>query len=258
MTSLTRGPLPAGVYWRRRLVLLSVAGVLVILFARLLGGGSDGSSGDDRATQVAAERTGSPSTAPQDSSSPSAPSSSRSHTPGKGHHGSGHPGHGQSTSTAPVLAEPDGPCADGDVAVTPAVEHAVAGRDVFLVLKLRTLSSEACTWRVSARTVTVKITSGRDDIWSTRECPHAVPAHDVVVRRDVTTNVGITWNARRSDEHCTKQTEWALPGFYHVAAAALAGEPSDLQFELTTPNAPVVTHTAQPHPDKGKNKPKRR
>jgi hypothetical protein len=255
MTSLTRGPLPAGVYWRRRLVLLTLAGLLVVLLARLLGGGSDGSSGDDRATQVSAERTGSTDTSPHRSGSPTAPTSSRSHTPGRGH-GSNQPGHGQSTSAAPVLAEPDGPCADGDVAVTPSVEHAVAGRDVFVVLKLRTLSSAACTWRVSARTVTVKITSGRDDIWSTRECPHAVPAHDVVVRRDVTTSVGITWNARRSDEHCTKQTAWALPGFYHVAAAALAGEPSDLQFELTTPNAPVITHTASPHP--GKGQPKRR
>lgn len=258
MTSLTRGPLPAGVYWRRRLIVLSVAGVLVVLLARLLGGGSDGSSGDDRATQVSADRTAPAS--PQESDSPTAPTSARSHTPGK-RHGTGTPGHGQSTSAAPVLAEPDGPCADGDVAVTPDVKDAVAGRDVFLVLKLRTLSSDACTWRVSARSVTVKITSGRDDIWSTRECPHAVPARDVVVRRDMTTSVGITWNARRSDEHCTKQTEWALPGFYHVAAAALAGEPSDLQFELTTPHAPVITHTASPHPDKGhagQGKPKRR
>jgi hypothetical protein len=255
MTSLTRGPLPAGVYWRRRLLVLSVAVVLVVGLARLLGGGSDGSDAD-RATQVSADRTetvGSPGTTA--SGSPSAPTSSRSHTPGKGHR-SGKPGGGKTTSSAPVLAAPDGPCADGDVAVTPDVKGAVAGRDVFIVLKLRTLSSAACTWRVSPANVTVKITSGRDDIWSTRECPRAVPSRDVVVRRDVTTSVGLTWNARRSDEHCTQQTEWALPGFYHVAAAALAGEPSDLQFELTTPHPVVITHTAKPHPHQGE--PKRR
>jgi hypothetical protein len=237
---------------------LSVAVVLVIGLARLLGGGSDGADAD-RATPVSADRSGATETTgpPASSGSPSAPTSSRSHTPGKGHP-STRPGGGKTTSSAPVLAAPEGPCADGDVAVTPDIKDAVAGRDVFIVLKLRTLSSAACTWRVSPANVTVKITSGRDDIWSTRECPRAVPSRDVVVRRDVTTSVGLTWNARRSDEHCTQQTEWALPGFYHVAAAALAGEPSDLQFELTTPHPVVITHTAQPHPDKDKGKPKRR
>lgn len=250
MTSLTRGPLPAGVYWRRRLAVLSLALLLVVGIARVLGGGSDASSDGDRATQVAADPTSSAPVTPRSSRSTGAPATHPTRKPGKG----------KTTSQAPVLAEPDGPCSDGDIAVTPDVKDAVAGRDVFIVLKLRTLVSEACTWRVSPQHVTLKITSGADDIWSSRECPRAVPTRDVVVRRTATTSVGITWNARRSNEHCTKLTEWALPGFYHVAAAALAGEPSDLQFRLTTPNAPVVTETAQPEQDHGKakNKPKRR
>lgn len=258
MTSLTRGPLPAGVYWRRRLMVLSLALFLVICFARVLGGGSDGSSDEGQAAQAAADQT---SSVPDPSRGPTAPVTHRTKKPG----------HGQSTSQAPVLADPDGPCADGDIAVTPDVKQAVAGRDVFIVLKLRTLVSEACTWRVSPQHVTLKITSGKDEIWSSRECPHVVPSRDVVVRRDVTTNVGITWNSRRSNEHCTRLTEWALPGYYHVAAAALAGEPSDLQFKLTTPQAPVITQTAEPHQngngngngnggggDRGKHQPKQR
>jgi hypothetical protein len=253
MTSLTRGPLPAGVYWRRRLAVLSLALLLVVGIARVLGGGSDGSSEGDRATQVAADPTSSAPVSPRASRSASAPATQPTKKPGKG----------KPTSQAPVLAEPDGPCADGDIAVTPDVKDAVAGRDVFIVLKLRTLVSEACTWRVSPQHVTLKITSGADDIWSSRECPRAVPTRDVVVRRTATTSVGITWEeAQRSDQHCTGHAGWALPGYYHVAAAALAGEPSDLQFRLTTPNAPVVTETAKPEQDsqddKGKNKPKRR
>jgi hypothetical protein len=244
MTSLTRGPLPAGVYWRRRLLVLTLAIFLVICFARVLGGGSDGSSDDPAAEQVASSQTSSGDGSHGTSTGPSGQDTHKTKKPGKGH----------SSSQGLVLAEPDGPCADGDIAVTPDVRDPVAGRDVFIVLKLRTLTSEACTWRVSPQHITLKITSGNDEIWTSRECPRAIPTHGVVVRRDATTNVGITWNARRSNEHCTLQTEWALPGFYHVAAAALAGEPSDLQFELATPQASVVTQTAEPQNGNGGGK----
>ena len=58
MPSLTRGPLPARVYWRRRLLVLGSALLLVFAFARLLGAGSDGSSTPE-AAQVAADETAS-------------------------------------------------------------------------------------------------------------------------------------------------------------------------------------------------------
>ena len=35
-----------------------------------------------------------------------------------------------------------------------------------------------------------------------------------------------------------------MPGFYHVEAAALGGEATDVQFELVAPTAGVVTKTA--------------
>ena len=142
-----------------------------------------------------------------------------------------------------MLAEPDGPCSDRDITVSPEVKDAVAGRDVTIRLHLRTLESEACTWKVSPRTLTLKITSGHDDIWSTRQCPRAVPTQEVVVRRDTSTSLDVTWHdAKRSDDSCSPRTEWALPGYYHVEVAALAGEPADEQFELKAP------HGAGHHP----------
>src|SRR4051812_32064154 len=60
MPALTRGPLPARVYWGRRSLVLGTAVLLVIGIARLLGGASD-ASGDGEAAQVAAAAT---STAP--------------------------------------------------------------------------------------------------------------------------------------------------------------------------------------------------
>ena len=213
MPALTRGPLPARVYWVRRTMVLGTAALLVVAIARLLGGGSDASSGSDPAAQTSRK-----------------------------------PGKKATRKQEPELAQPQGPCANQDVAITPIVTEAVGGEDVPIVLQLRTITADACVWRVSPDTVTVNITSGKDDIWTSRHCPRAIAPQDVVVRKAVTTEVSLVWGqAKRSDsEGCTKLTGWASPGWYHVTAAALGGEPSDVQFELTAPVAGTITKTVKP------------
>ena len=92
----------------------------------------------------------------------------------------------------------------------------------------------------------MSITSGEDDVWSSRDCPRAIPAggrgpqggHDQH-RRDVERASAPTRPARGSPT-------WAMPGWYHVTAAALGGEPSDLQFELTAPTPATITQTVSP------------
>jgi hypothetical protein len=237
MPAMTRGPLPARVYWVRRLVVLGIAALLVIGIARLLGGGSDASSEPDRAAPAAADIA-------SRTSSTSTPSTSSTGEP------TGVPvtmESGPDSSQEPVLAAPEGTCAEEDIAVTPKVDGAVAGRDVRIVLQLRTLESEACTWRVSHDSLTISITSGQDDIWSSRDCPRSIPVRDVVVRKAVTTNVDVIWkSARRSGEDCYLRADWADLGWYHVTTAALGGEPSDLQFQLTRPSPVTITRTATP------------
>jgi hypothetical protein len=225
-------------------MVLATAFLLVFAIGRLLIGGSDASSDSDGAiAPAAADPT------PSDPAETGDPVEKARDEPSK-----------KKTKKGPVLAAPEGPCADADIAVTPSVKDPVAGRDVFIVLSLRTISSEACTWRVAPESLTLKITSGDDDIWSTRECPRAVRRQDVVVRQDVSTKVGVTWPGKRSGDDCTRGTQWALPGWYHVNAAALSGEPSDLQFELDRPKPEQVTETVEPKPDGDgkKDEPKRR
>lgn len=227
-------------------MVLSLALVLVVAVGKALSWSSDGSS-DDGARQAASGTTSGSSTAgPTQGASPS-----KSGKPGKGKRSKTPTA--TPTPTPPPLPEPTGPCPDNDVLITPTVPDPVAGRDVMIVLNLQSGVSEACTWQVSADTVTLKITSGPDDIWSSRECPKVIPTADVVVRRSVATQVPVVWSSRRSDEYCSDRTAWALPGFYHVAAAALSGEPTDVQFELTAPLPETVTQTAEPKPD-GKGK----
>jgi hypothetical protein len=66
------------------------------------------------------------------------------------------------------------------------------------------------------------------------------------VRLASVTQVPVVWNSRRSDQECSDRTAWALPGFYHVRAAALGGEATDVQFELLAPAPATVTATAEP------------
>ncbi|KRF37174.1 hypothetical protein ASG94_07415 [Nocardioides sp. Soil805] len=226
-------------YWFRRLVVLGVAVLLVAGLARLLGGSSDASSDEDPQATTAGATT---STSAETTAPPTTPAEQPRRKRKK------------QTPTEPPLAEPEGTCENGDIVATPTITEAPGGSDVSITLNLRTRVTAACTWTVSPDTLTVTITSGSDSIWSSRECPAAIVPQDVVVRQAVDAPVVITWNAKRSDEECSALTEWALPGFYHVEAAALAGEPTEVQFELVRPASEVITKTVTPRPQKGTKK----
>ncbi|MFI2708155.1 hypothetical protein ACH5WX_11480, partial [Nocardioides sp. CER28] len=223
MTSLTRGPLAPGVYWRRRLAVLGILLLLVIGVSRMFGGGGE----DPQAANVSAPTT------PTTSVTPSATTSSTASTSAGTQAAT--PGTTQAptqpvtpTPTATALPAPTGRCSDDDIVVAPSVTDAQATKTVVLRLTLRTIVTTACTWRSSSTSLQLKITSGSDEIWSTVECPHAIPSQDVVVRRDSDAVVNVAWNSRRSDESCSSHTKWAMPGYYHLSVAALGGEPQDL------------------------------
>lgn len=233
MPTTTRGSLPPGVYWRRRLFVGLLAVSLVFVIVSWLRGGSDAS--DDEAP--AAEQAGAVEASQTITVAPT----------GKGKKGAVTRGAAYGPTADPtLLVAPEGTCSASDVIVRPRVEEAVAGRDVTIGLSLQTRSSEACTWQVSPNAVTVKINGANREIWSTRECSSAVPEQEVVVRRAIATVVEMTWNARESDPGCPSQTDWVMPGTFTVATAALGGEPSRLEFELETPTPETVTQKPKP------------
>ena len=235
----TRRPLPASVYWRRRLFVLGLAFSLVFVIARLLTAGSDGSSDDAPVAEQAGARLSATGTVTAGKElEPTGSAGSTGSTASARASGS-------ATATAkPTLAAPDGPCAPEDVVVSPSVvEPAEGGGDVTLTLSLQTATAEACTWRVDRNSVAVKISDGSTELWTTRECPRAVPAESVVVRRAVATAVELTWNARESSRDCSRRAEWVLPGDYTISAAALGGEPSSAEFTLRSPAPRTVEVT---------------
>jgi len=230
-----RGRLPARVYWFRRLLVLATALALVFAIGRLL--------------------TGSGSATPEDTARVTAGSPSSSPTPTLGVAGpfpvqaTGKGAHPSATGTPIVLAAPSGPCAVDEITVTPTVPKPVAAGRVDLVLQLTGIRP-ACTFAVTSRTLVARITSGKDRIWSTQDCPGAITPGTVVVRSATPTDVVVTWSGRRSDDDCTRATDWAVPGYYHLNAAVIGSEPGEVQFRLTSPPRAIITKTAHPRKKK--------
>ncbi len=210
---------------------LGTAFALVFVIARWLTGGSDGASDDTPAAEQAGAQV--QATGTVTAGEPTATATTTASPTGR-----------KGASATPTLAAPDGTCEPADVAVTPSVaKGAEAGGDVTLTLSLQTRESEACTWQVSRDSITVKISDGADQLWTTQQCPRAVPTESVVVRRAVATVVELTWDAKESAARCTQRTDWVWPGEYTIAAAALGGEPAEADFELVRPSARTVEVT---------------
>jgi hypothetical protein len=232
MSALTRpsGPLPARVYWIRRGIVLLVALLLVVLFAKVLGGGSDGKGDADARAEAA---SGEVRTSADDQDEPAAGATGQ--RKGKG-------------AKAP-LADPDGDCDPADVTITPLIK--TVANDGSIDFEVAVTGAEpACTWTFSRQTVALKITSGRDEVWSSQQCRRMLPEKDLVVRSGVQSKVALTWDGRRSDDGCTRRRGWAQPGYYHAVIAAMGGEPTDVQFRVTPPPTEVVTVTPKPRPAK--------
>src|SRR5512139_2317017 len=108
-----RGPLPARVYWTRRIIVLAVPLLLVVVIARFLGGSADGK---DEST---AQATQAGATTAATTAAPTAGPTSEV-APGAGKKG----GNGKKNRTEevvppePVLAEPTGPCTESDIVAT--------------------------------------------------------------------------------------------------------------------------------------------
>lgn len=209
--------------------MLGVLLALVVGVARLLGGGSDG---DDEAVATsgspAGESTEAGSGGASEGGTPTAPTA-------------------PATPTTTPPAEPEGVCDPADVVVTPSVDGAVAGSPVTVTLTLTTRETPACYWTVKPSTTVVKVTSGSDDIWTTQHCPDVLGETELVVRKDVGATATLAWPAWRSGADCTLE-QWSLPGTYHVEAAPLAGEPTDVQFDLAAPQPQVIERTITPSP----------
>lgn len=247
---MTRGPLPASVYWRRRLFVLTLAGTLVFVIASFLSGGSDARDDDVPVARQAGNEVVASATVTADTRADRKGRQGRKDRKGKRRqHG---PTQGPSFDPSLVEAEPRGNCDPADIRITPRVDAAVAGKPVTIGLALQTVQADACYFRVGADKISVKITRKGRRVWASHHCPGGVPKASVVVRRVIATVVPMEWTpypqGTRHGRECPGTRTWLMPADYEVTAAALGGEPTTSDFALVSPTPETIT--ASPDPKK--------
>jgi hypothetical protein len=203
MSSLLRpvGHLPASVYWFRRGLLLAVVVVLVILISRLFAGG-----GDDTKNAAASD--------PQPNPTGAAPASTPTTTPTTTK---------ASTTPTPTPTKTTPPadltCKGSDLSIDalPANRKIVSGSMLNFVIRFAPVG-DGCKATVNADKLTVTVTSGTDQIWSTSQCDKAIQTATLVVAKGKQSAVTVPWNGHRSRPGCLPGQPIAKPGTYVVKA----------------------------------------
>lgn len=216
------GPLPASIYWRRRLVAVFGSLIAVLLLVWVVGvllGGNDspavrGTAQDDVAIPLASEP---PSTSQAVSSSASVTPSPTTLV----------------TSGPPVpAAGPPQPCPDSVITLAATVEHPsyrVGERPVF-TLHIVNAGPVACVRDVSRqlRVLLVVPVGGTTPLWSSGDCYSSGGAETPVLRPGQELVYTLIWSGRTSAPGCAPAGGLVPAGEYAVIGklGALASAPT--------------------------------
>jgi hypothetical protein len=228
------GPLPPRVYWTRRVVLL-LAAVLVtgLVWWLVTGSGrADETSADGGSKPPASNGAG--ATTPSESTPTTDPPARQKpeKTP------EGQQPTQQQKNQKPKhrpLAQPTGNCKPQDVDMTIDVGDSAPGQPNTATLLMSSTKLAACTLSITPDTMTVRVTSGDDVVWSSDDCPDALRAQQLVARRDPPTAYQFRWNGQRSSENCQPVESVPGPGGYWVEAAMIGGDPHRAYFDIKAP-----------------------
>jgi hypothetical protein len=226
------GPLPASVYWRRRVAALA-AGIVVLLliWAVLPGGGGDdkqprdsaAAAGTPGATDPAAAPTGLSATAPSDDPGPAgdgngvgggspvtpSPSLSASPTP------SPTPVPTKAPTAAPPTTCPDTAIA---VAVTPRAKAYKVGQDPVFDLRVRNISKVSCIRDLGAGQQEMAVYRGSQRLWSSNDCYPSKEKSPQLLRPGVQETSSVTWSGLGSRPNCAGKRAEVGAGSYTVVA----------------------------------------
>lgn len=217
------GPLPPGVYWRRRVaaVAVSIAAVVLLAFVigRLVDGGPNPVQGASaRSSQPPSERPSSePSSGASVSSSVSEPVPAAASTP-------------------PLAPPPPQPCPDAAIGVYAETEQPsllVGSHPVFRLLIANT-SAVACLRDVSRSIRELVLTTPEGTrVWSSNDC-YSPPGEEVrLIQPGEKLLFTVTWAGRTSAAGCPTRRRAVPAGAYLLTGklGAVAGAP--VPFELT-------------------------
>jgi hypothetical protein len=229
------GPLPPGVYWRRRAI-VGFALLVVVLLGRAVLGGDDGKAAPASATtKLRPTPTATPVAHGQRVrravSTPSAaqhpvPTGTPAQPPGKGAR--------VTMSQTPAAAAGTAPaCRVSDVQLTAGADATSypAGQDPRFTLTVANTSHRACRVDLGTAVRSLVVYSGADRIWSSGDC--APGSHTVVtLRPGRRIAYASTWTRHRSSATRCGSTPAALPGTYRVSGHLGGVTSSDVVFLL--------------------------
>ena len=138
------GPQPPSVYWRRRILLLLLVVVVIVVVVLI----------------IVRPGSGSPTGTPTGSNS-------ASHTP----------------STSATSGSPSAACDPSGITLTPVTDAAsyAAGVQPMLSMTITNSGASACTFDVGTDAQVYLITSGSDQIWSSKDCQTAPAANKQIL-----------------------------------------------------------------------------
>jgi hypothetical protein len=215
MSSLLRpvGHLPASVYWFRRALVLVVLVALLFVLVRVLGGGDDPKN--SAATEPGQNPTSAPTVVPTPTPDAKTSGTEKStKTP-------------EPTETAKTAKDVDCIGKDVKIDVVPARRTLASGSSMNLVIQLSAVRDE-CRVAVDPTVLSLTITSGKDQIWTTEHCEKVVPRATLVLAKGKDSTATIPWDGRRSRPGCLPGQLQAKPGTY-VAQAVYDGHASTAQ-----------------------------
>jgi hypothetical protein len=101
-----------------------------------------------------------------------------------------------------------------------------------LVIQLSAVDDE-CTATIDPTRLSLTITSGHDQIWTTSHCQQAIPRATLVLAKDKDSTSTVPWDGHRSGPGCLPGQPLAKSGTY-VAVAIYDGRASTAQaFRIT-------------------------
>lgn len=245
------GPLPARVYWFRRIVVLValalVIGLAVAIVGRIGADASDGEPDGGTAGQTATDDAGSDSdadsedAASDDAGSDGADSDDADDSDsaeGDGAEESDESGsdEAESDKAEAATAEDAGAareCAPGDVEVTLASDATTysAGKDPTFAVEVALVGEDPCLVDVNDATRELVIVSGPAHVWSSAECVDPEPRLLLLGPGQVDSQA-IRWTRNRTDAACTPGLPDALPGTYRATVTLLGDQTDELVFTL--------------------------
>lgn len=208
---MPRGPLPAAIYWRRRLLVFALLIGLSWLGLQLVGWINNRDEPAGAATPTPSAPSVSPSTSPEPSPEP--------------------------TDLVPVaLSAAEGACAAENVRIVPSVADGQrAGEPVTVDLLVSTVDGSGCVLTPEHAELLVIISSGGTPVFDSTVCRQPFLSEPTAIPAGWATQTSVEWTGRGSGWSCGDGEGHAGPGEYTLQLGTLGGEPGQSTFRLAEP-----------------------